>query len=545
MKKIVIICILILLIAVIVLNNCNNENFANAETKQENTKSELKEVIWENKLLKLDDVIQKLKQSLNECGVNDITLEKTDFTVINSRKRLIELLPVTKLLDKINYNQIQCFVSKFDPENYLVISKTITNVPKILRPKNIVIVNDILYNSTPYGVVKYKIPLLSEFNGFDSLNASIESGVLNDFNTYNMSSDPIFHLEGKLIQRRGNQFVNIKNNDNYEITDINNKIELLNKKIINKLEIEKTQSIQDQNKIVQENKINVETKVIEKMVDVGGLIELKIEDHTQLKVIDTKTFIPVVSTIVKTNQENNQATRQPVIINGQIVSAETVIQEIKQEMINKGIPVSEEAIKQEIIKKITNSETVIQEIKQEMINKGIPVSEEAINKELVNKIANSETAIQEIKLNTSIIQKKDVNIEKLINNLISIFEYDGIIYMAEQSTVRPFSSWALKVNSLLAKNKLTIKGVIPHFYHKNNEFNYRLIFVLSDDFYIGVNKENVSGILDIKKDMNITFNPNIPDTLPCDEIKTILEQMEKANILSREKSEMIIKNYRC
>jgi SNF2 family DNA or RNA helicase len=203
MKKIIIICILILLIAIIVLNNCNNEGFANDETIQETKQSELKEVIWENKLLKLEDVIQKLKDSLKECGVNDLTLEKTDFTVINSRKRLIELLPVTKLLDKINYNQIQCFVSKFDPENYLVISKTITNVPKILRPKNIIIVNNILYNSTPYGVVKYKIPLLLDYIGLDSLNASIECGVLNDFNTYNMSSDTIFHLEGKIIQKHG------------------------------------------------------------------------------------------------------------------------------------------------------------------------------------------------------------------------------------------------------------------------------------------------------------------------------------------------------
>ena len=518
MKKIIIICILILLITVIILNNCNNESFANDEIVQETKQSELKEVMWENKLLKLEDVMQKLKDALTECGVNGLTLEKTDFKVINSRKKLIELLPVTKFLDKINYNQIQCFISKFDPENYLVISKAITTVPKILRPKNIVIVNNILYNSTPYGVIKYKIPLLSEFNGLDSLNASFECGVLNDFNTYNMSSEPIFHLEGRIIQKRGSKFVDIKNNDNYEITDINDKIELLNKKIINKLETEKAQNIKVQNKIIQENKINseqikvlVESKVIEKMVDIGGLIELKIEDTNQLKVIDSKTFLPVISTIVRAEQEIKQQEIQPVIINGKIVTAETAIQEIKQEMISKGIP----------------------------------VSEATINKELVKQIANSQTVIQEIKSSIPIIKKTDVDIEKLINNLISIFEYDGIIYMAEQSNIKPFSSWALKINELLTKNKLSIKGVIPHFYHKNNVFNYRLIFILSDDFYIWVNKENVSGILDIKKDWNITFNPNIPDTLPCDEIKTILEQMEKANILSREKSEMIIKNYRC
>jgi len=117
--------------------------------------------------------------------------------------------------------------------------------------------------------------------------------------------------------------------------------------------------------------------------------------------------------------------------------------------------------------------------------------------------------------------------------------------MAEPTIVRPFSTWANKVNEILTKNKLQIKGVIPHFYHLNNVFNYRLIFVLSDDFYIWVNKENVSGVLDIKKEWNITFNPNIPDTLPCDELKIILEQMEKANVITREKTDLIIKNYRC
>ena len=389
MKKIVLICILILLIAVIVLNDCRNEGFANDETVQELNQSEIKEVIWENKLLKLEDVVKKLKNALYECGVSDLMLEKTDFTVIDSRKRLIELLPVTKLLDKVNYNQIQCFVSKFDPENYLVISKYIANVPKILRPKNIIIVNNILYNSTPYGVVKYIIPSLSDYIGLDSLNASIECGILNDFNTYNMTSDPIFHLEGKIIQKRENKFIDIKNNDNYEITDINDKIEFLNRKIINKLETDKTQNVQVQNQIVQENKVISEqvkvlneSKLVEKMVDVGGVLEFNITDLKQLKVIDSKTFNPVVTPSVKAEQE----IKTPVIINGKIVTAEAAMQEIKQEMINKGIPVSEEAIKQELVKKIVSAEVAVQEIKQEMINKGIPISEEAIKQELAKKI---------------------------------------------------------------------------------------------------------------------------------------------------------------
>lgn len=514
MKKIVLICILILLVAVIVLNNCNKEGFANDETiQEENVINENKEIIWENKLLKLEDVVKKLRDSLNECGVNDLGLEKTDFTVIDSRKRLVELLPVTKLLDKVTYEQVQCFVSKFDPENYLVISKTISTVPKILRPKNIIVVNDILYNSTPYGVVKYKIPLLSDFNGLNSLNASIECGVLNDFNTYNMSTDPIFHLEGRIIQKRGNQFVDIKNNDKYEITDINNKIELLNRKIINKLESDKAQNIQVQNQIVQENKINTQVSTVENMVDVGGVIELNIEDHKQLKQIDSKTFVPVVSAAVKAEQE----IKPEVIISGEIV-------------LSDGRVVSEEQVKQEI--------------KQELASQGVPISEQDLI--AAQKLARLK-ALEEARAKQAlpVIQAKDVDISKLLDSLVSVFEYDGIIYMAEPSIVRPFSNWAIKLNGLLTKNKLQIKGVIPHFYHKNNVFNYRLIFVLSDDFYVWVNKENVSGILDIKKDWNITFNPNIPDTLPCDELKIILEQMEKANVITRDKTDLIIKNYRC
>ncbi len=643
MKKTVLICILILLISFVLFSKSSSESFANDENP-------IKEIIWENKLLKLDDVMDKLKSSLNECGVNNINLEKSDFDVIDSRKRLIELLPVTKLLDKVTYDQIQCFVSKFDPENYLVIGKTISNVPKILRPKNIVIVNNMLYQSTPYGVIKYKIPLLGNFAGLDSLNASIECGIINDFNTFNMSTDPIFHLDGKIIQKRGDKFVDIKNNDNYEITDINNKIELLNKKIINKIENEKLENKQVQTQIVQANTVN-STKVLENMVDVGGVIQLDITDPAQLKVIDTKTFLPVVTTAIKAEQEIKPevVVAGAVIIGGKVVSEEVVRQEIKQELVAQGIPTSEqeaiieekvaaikeksdEAVRQEIKQELVaqgvptseqeaiieekvaaiKEEAVRQEIKQELVAQGVPTSqqeaiieekvaaikEEAIKQEIKQELiaqgvptsqqeaiieekvaAIKEEAIKQeikqeliaqgvpvseqdaiaakklatlraleeakIKSTLPIIQKTDVDIGKLLNTLVSIFEYDGIIYMAEPNIIRPFSNWALKVNSILAKNKLEIKGVIPHFYHLNNVFNYRLCIILSDDFYIWVNKENVSGVLDLKKDWGITFSPNVPDVLPCDELKTILEQMEKANVITKAKSALIIKNYRC
>ena len=613
MKKIVLFCILILLIVIVVMNTCNSEGFAN----EERNLTTLTEIIWENKLLKLDNVINSLRQSLAECGVSNITLENNDFNVIDTRKRLIELLPVTKLLDKVTYDQIQCFVSKFDPENYLVISKTVSTVPKILRPRNILIVNDILYQSTPYGVVKYNISRLSQYKGLDALNASIECGVLNDFNTFNTTSDSIFHLDGKIIQKRGKQFIDIRNNDSYEITDINNKIELLNKKVINKIELDKSQNNQVINKITQENVLNnsqikaiVESKVLEKMVDVGGLIELNMNDPNQLKVIDSKTFLPVVTTTIK-NALAESEIRPEVIINGEIViSNEETIKKVKDELASKGLVVSEETIKKvnaelSAIGSVVVSEETLKKVKDELASKGLVVSEETIKKvtdklatsglvvseetlkKVTDKLAASglvvseETlkkvtdelgkdvvvtvpqvneqdkinalklaslrALEESKKRTQapIIQKTDVDISKLLDTLVSIFEYDGVIYMADPSVIRPYSSWAIKLNALLAKNKFQIKGVIPHFYYLNNIFNYRLLFILTDDFYIWVNKENVSEILDIKKDLNITFNPNIPDTLGCEDLKIILEQMEKANVISREKSDLIIKNYRC
>lgn len=198
-----------------------------------------------------------------------------------------------------------------------------------------------------------------------------------------------------------------------------------------------------------------------------------------------------------------------------VVDAITAVQEIKQIIINNSTQITQNKVKQELLNKVTDAEEAIQEIKQELLKKNL--SEES-----------------ESDSNLLVIQKDDVDISELIKNLVSIFEYDGIIYMTESDIVRPFSNWAIKVNKLLDKTKLSIKGVIPHFYHIDNIFNYRLIFILSDDFYIWVNKEDVSDILDIKKDWDITFNTNIPDIsdiLLCDDLKSILEKMEKIETL--------------
>lgn len=193
----------------------------------------------------------------------------------------------------------------------MAISKTITLVPKVLRPINIILVNNMLYQITN----------LSHLNKITALNASIEFGILNDYNMFNTTSDPIYHIDEKAIQKRENIFVDIKNNKEYQITQINNKIELLNKKVIDKLTREKSDLKALQNKIKQEAvKIQsvvsesvaafakdsqtvksqlavletvqqAKTPIKENMVDVGSLIELNIDGPLLLKKIDTSTFL--------------------------------------------------------------------------------------------------------------------------------------------------------------------------------------------------------------------------------------------------------------
>ena len=138
---------------------------------------------------------------------------------------------------------------------------------------------------------------------------------------FNTTSDPIYHIDEKAIQKRENIFVDIKNNKEYQITQINNKIELLNKKVIDKLTREKSDLKALQNKIKQEAvKIQsvvsesvaafakdsqtvksqlavletvqqAKTPIKENMVDVGSLIELNIDGPLLLKKIDTSTFL--------------------------------------------------------------------------------------------------------------------------------------------------------------------------------------------------------------------------------------------------------------
>ena len=144
-----------------------------------------------------------------------------------------------------------------------------------------------------------------------------------------------------------------------------------------------------------------------------------------------------------------------------------------------------------------------------------------------------------------VIKSSEIELNKILDSLVSVIEYDGIIYTCHPNIIRPLSNWAQKINTIINKKKYIIKGIIPHYYFLNNTFNYVIIFIFNDDFCVMLNKEEVSEVIDINEVLGIKFNKIIPDRISCDDLQVILEQMTKSNVVTKDKSNSILKSYKC
>ena len=97
MKKIVLISLLIFIFLFILSSKCKSEPFANSENNQ---------MMWDGKISTTAKVIENLKKEWSDCGFSSFELQSNELSIINSRKRLIELLPVTKMIGKLDYEKI-------------------------------------------------------------------------------------------------------------------------------------------------------------------------------------------------------------------------------------------------------------------------------------------------------------------------------------------------------------------------------------------------------------------------------------------------------
>jgi hypothetical protein len=163
---------------------------------------------------------------------------------------------------------------------------------------------------------------------------------------------------------------------------------------------------------------------------------------------------------------------------------------------------------------------------------------------LINKLVDNKSISKQHKNELS-IKINEIDLNKLSDNLVSVMDYDGVVYICQRDSVRPLSIWATKLNEMINKNKFSLLTVIPHYYYLDSKFNYVLIFVFNDDFCVILNKENLSQVLDVKSVLGISFNQNVPDKINCDDLKVILEQMTRGNVISANKSKSLLKRYKC
>jgi hypothetical protein len=619
MKKIILISLLIFILLFIISSNCNSESFANSQNNQ---------IMWDGKITTADKVIQKLKKDWSECGFTGFDLKVNDLSIINSKKRLIELLPVTKMINKLNYDKIRCFINKYDPENYIVISKTITNVPKILKPRNIIIVNNMLYQSTAYGVLKYQMPKLSNLNKNNSLNASIEATLINDYNMFNMSNFPIYILDGKLLQKINNKIYDLKNKDEYVFTNVDNKIELLSKKEANKPKLQaiinspktsrpsspkmipltlnspKTSRPSSPKMIPSTIPLTLnspktsppsspKTSAKERMTDLEEMANMSVNPATFLPLVKIKpgqsieeikknaeaeaqkkiVEIAIMKAIEQASQELKKAEKS-LSINPNDTNAKKILEYAQKNLSsikkasnqilkeNTTLKEKEKAAKKlvenTIIKDIEKAEKnakMLRDISNKNPNdknakkladeanlKYDEIKKKANN--VINKLVDDKTITKDNKKELT-IKINEIDLSKLLNNLVSVIEYDGVVYICQPNSVRPLSNWAKKLNEMMNKNKLVLLNVIPHFYYINNKFNFLLYFIFNDDFCVTLNKDNLSEVLDVKSVLGTSFSQKLPDRLHCDDIKVILDQMTKSNVITNDKSKSLLKRYKC
>ena len=176
------------------------------------------DMLWEMKLAKTKDVIKMIKMVLNDANFNQDIIDQANYIVkfINSREDLIKFLPQVNGSEKISYGNIKKLVSKIEPTNFINISKTNKKLPVYIRPYNIMIVNNILYQYSPYGVIKYQYRKKTKQDN-NMINAVLEATNLNKINKYNSIEAPIFNFRGMLLQNVQNEIFNLETNKKYNL----------------------------------------------------------------------------------------------------------------------------------------------------------------------------------------------------------------------------------------------------------------------------------------------------------------------------------------
>lgn len=192
------------------------KNLPKEKTKEKFDKSKF--MIWENNLLETKTVKSIIKKAFIKAKFNKSIFKEIDYLVkfINSRKELIKFLPQINEANKITYSNIKNLIKDSEPSNYINISSINKKLPVYMKPYNFMIVNNVIYNYTPYGVIKYIYKTKRKQDNY-MINAILEATNINKINKYNSKEGPIFNFRGKLLQNIENEIYNLETGKKFNL----------------------------------------------------------------------------------------------------------------------------------------------------------------------------------------------------------------------------------------------------------------------------------------------------------------------------------------
>jgi len=412
----------------------------------------VKENLWEGKRVSLANIVAILEKRLNDCDIY-LNLRERDVVGISDRKRFIQILPLFRkdIKEKVNYDKIKCFVSKYDVDNFINISRVEKELPRYLQNKNMIMVNEFLYQFTPYGTLKYILPIKKEFGKNESVVVgSLESTLINDIHRYNDSNHIIIPYKGKIYQIINNQFVDIRTGGKIDM-----------EKLVNQFE---EQVYEEQEEEYIANRIDDEN---------GQILKSEVNDNPYY-------------------QE---------------------YQEYREKYLKL----------REKLQQMKDSEDVDDEM-EEKVNKVYKVASEEIEQE----------------------QEQESLPEEFFNRYLYLLNYSEIIYIVKPKEVKPNFGIGEKINLMVKKHDVILRGVIPHFYfNEESKFQIEYLFLCNNDFFFRLKDDVVSDLIDFRKTYGFSISKNLKYEHSCMEYQAILDQLVTANKITNAKKMDLLKRLKC
>ena len=420
------------------------------ETNDETLEEVKKENLWEGKSLSLANIVAILEKRLNDCDIY-LNLKERDVVGISDRKRFIQILPLFRkdIKEKVNYDKIKCFVSKYDVDNFISISRVEKELPRYLQNKNMIMVNEFLYQFTPYGTLKYILPIKKQFGKNESVVVgSLESTLISDIHKYNDSNHIIIPYKGKIYQIINNQFVDIRTGGKIDI-----------EKLVDQFE---EQVYEEQEEEYIENKIDDEN---------GKILKSDVNEN------------PYFQEYQEYREKYLKLTEK--------------LQQMKDEDVDDEM--------------------------EEKVNKVYKVSEEIDQEE------------EQVTLP-----------EEFFNRYLYLLNYSEIIYLVKPKEVKPNFGVGEKINLMIKKHDVILRGVIPHFYfNEESKFQIEYLFLCNNDFFFRLKDDVVSDLIDFRKTYGFSISKNLKYEHSCMEYQSILDQLVTANKITSAKKMDLLKRLKC